>query len=194
PMGPVPPGFYRMMVNLEDLPASGEDSGCRSTGLCNLGCGSERKVNSYQHYLKNALTTGRDVVLVPQASVQSAVMGSGTARHTVTALRVQMADGASAMARGSSFILCCGAVGSSGVLLRSGDLLNAAGGKLPVGKRFCANVASPLFATAPNDVNTQTYVQMCHVFVPSPGDDGFLLETWFSPPGGLALAMPGFLD
>jgi choline dehydrogenase-like flavoprotein len=51
-----------------------------------------------------------------------------------------------------------------------------------------------LFATAPNDVNTQTYVQMCHVFVPSPGDDGFLLESWFSPPGSLALAMPGFLE
>src|SRR5262249_8788157 len=26
------------------------------------------------------------------------------------------------------------------------------------------------------------------------GDDGFLLETWFSPPGGLALAVPGYLD
>ncbi len=193
PFGPAPPGFYRMMVNLETLPAEGDASGCLSTGLCNLGCGSERKVNSYQHYLKNALTSGRDVVLVPQASVQQAVMGGGAARKTVTALKVQMADGSIAMARGKSFILSCGPVGSSGVLLRSGDLLAAAGGKLPVGERFCGNVASPVFATAPTVVNAQTYVQMCHAFVPAPGEDGFLIETWFSPPGSLALAMPGFL-
>ncbi len=194
PIGPVPPGFYRMMVNLETLPPEGEASGCRSTGLCNLGCGSERKVNSFQYYLKNALTTGRDVVLAPQATVKNAVMGSGAARNTVTALNVQMADGSTAQARGKSFVLCCGPVGSSGVLLRSGDLLSAAGGRLPVGERFCANVASPVFATAPFAVNRQTYVQMCHVFVPGPDDDGFLIETWFSPPGALALAMPGYLD
>src|SRR5580704_5122871 len=193
-MGPVPPRFCRMMVNLETLPANGEASGCRSTGLCNLGCGSERKVNSFQYYLKNALASGRDVVLVPQASVQQAVMGSGAAGKTVTALQVQMANGSTAMARGKSFVLCCGPVGSSGVLLRSGDLLAAAGGKLPVGERFCGNVASPVFATAPTVVNAQTYVQMCHAFVPAPGEDGFLIETWFSPPGSLALAMPGFLD
>jgi choline dehydrogenase-like flavoprotein len=35
---------------------------------------------------------------------------------------------------------------------------------------------------------------MCHFYVPPAGDDGFLLETWFSPPGGLALAMPGFFE
>jgi len=194
PMGPAPPGFYRMMVNLEDLPAEGEASGCRSTGLCNLGCGSERKVNSFQYYLKNALTTGRNVVLVPGTTVKNAVMGSGSARNTVTALNVQMANGDTAQARGKSFVLCCGPVGSSGVLLRSGDLLAAAGGGLPVGQRFCANVASPVFATAPYAVNQQTYVQMCQVFVPGPGDDGYLIETWFSPPGALALAMPGFLE
>jgi choline dehydrogenase-like flavoprotein len=193
PFGPVPAGFYRMMVNLETLPEEGEATGCRSTGLCNLGCGSERKVNSFQYYLKNALTSGRDVVLAPQATVQEVVLGSGNARRTVTALKLRMADGSSALARGKSFVLCCGPVGSSGVLLRSGGLLSVAGGKLPVGQRFCGNVASPVFATAPVEVNRQTSVQMCQVFVPAAGDDGFLIETWFSPPGGLALAMPGFL-
>ena len=193
PMGPVPPGFYRMMVNLETMVGDGEMTGCRSTGLCNLGCGSERKVNSFQHYLKNALDGVRDVVLVPRASVKRAVMGSGAAAHRVTALEVRMADGSTALARGNSFVLCCGPVGSSGVLLRSTDLLEAAGSDLPVGQRFCGNVASPVFATAPYDVNVQTSVQMCHVFVPDVGD-GFLIETWFSPPGGLALAMPGYLE
>jgi choline dehydrogenase-like flavoprotein len=194
PMGPVPPGFYRMMVNLETLVGDGEETGCRSTGLCNLGCGSERKVNSFQYYLKNALNGSRDVVLVPQASAVKAVMGLGGARRSVAALEVQMADGSTALARGKSFVLCCGPVGSSGVLLRSCDLLDAAETGLPVGRRFCGNVASPVFATAPADVNAQTSVQMCHVFVPAAGDDGFLIETWFNPPGGLAVAMPGFLD
>ena len=77
PMGPVPPGFYRMNVNLETLVGDGEVTGCRSTGPCNLGCGSERKVNSFQYYLKNALDGSRDVVLVPQASVAKAVNGRG---------------------------------------------------------------------------------------------------------------------
>jgi choline dehydrogenase-like flavoprotein len=194
PYGPVPPGFYRMLLNLETLVGDGEVTGCRSTGLCNLGCGSERKVNSYQHYLKNALDGTRDVVLAPQAAVQKAVMGSGAAARQVIGLEVRMADGSTATARGNSFVLSCGPVGSSGVLLRSGDLLAAAGGNLPVGQRFCGNVASPVFATVAADVNVQTSVQMCHVYVPGAGDDGFLIETWFSPPGGLALAVPGFLD
>ena len=194
PMGPVPPGFYRMMVNLETLAGDGEVTGCRSTGLCNLGCGSERKVNSFQFYLKNALNGSRDVVLAPLASVVKTIMGTGGAARSVTALEVRMADGSTALARGKSFLLCCGPVGSSGVLMRSGDLLDAAESDLPVGRRFCGNVASPVFATAPADVNVQTSVQMCHVFVPTAGDDGFLIETWFNPPGGLAVAMPGFLD
>lgn len=194
PLGPVPPGFYRMLLNLETLVGDGEVTGCRSTGLCNLGCGSERKVNSYQYYLKHALNGGRDVVLVPRASVVKAVMGTGRAAHRVKALEVQMGDGSTAHARGQTFVLCCGPVGSSGVLLRSDDLLDAAEADLPVGERFCGNVASPVVATAPADVNVRTSVQMCHAFVPAAGDDGFLIETWFSPPGGLALAVPGFLE
>jgi choline dehydrogenase-like flavoprotein len=193
PMTTVPPGFYRMLVNLERLVDDGEARGCRSTGLCNIGCGSERKVNSFQHYLSSALDGTRDVVLVPCATVVRAVMGSGTASHTVTGLEVRMADGTKAIAQGKSFVLCCGPVGSSSVLLRSTGLLRAAGGKLPVGQRFCGNVASPVFGEARYDLNELPYVQMCHVYVPPPDNDGFLLETWFSPPGGLALAMPGFL-
>lgn len=194
PFGPVSPGFYRMMVNLETLAGDGETAGCRSTGLCNLGCGSERKVNSYQYYLKNALDGSRQVVLVPRAAVLRAVLQEGTTERRVRAFEVQMADGKRALARGKSFLLCCGPIASSEVLLRSPDVLRASGGRLPVGQRFCGNVASPVFGVAPTDVNEQTSVQMCQVFVPESDDGGFLIESWFSPPGGLALAMPGFLD
>ncbi len=194
PFGPVPPGYYTMMVNLETVVGDGDATGCLSSGLCNIGCGSERKVNSYQYYLKNAMDRGRDVVLVPSCTVIKAVMDPSGKTGAVQALEVQTADGGKAMARGDSFILCCGAVGSSGVLLRSGELLAAAAKKLAVGKRFCGNVASPVFATVRAEVNQSTAVQMCHVYVPAAPNDGFLIETWFSPPGGLALAMPGFLE
>jgi choline dehydrogenase-like flavoprotein len=178
--GPAPPGFYRTLVNLE---------GCLSTGLCNLGCGSERKVNSYQRYLKNALDGTRDVVLVPGAAVTRAVLGTGSSRGKVAGFQVRQADGHTVMARGREYVLSCGPVASSGVLLRSKGLPG-----LPVGQRFSGNVASPVFATSAQDVNLRPSVQMCQVYVPSGGDDGFLIETWFSPPGGLALAMPGFLE
>lgn len=183
---PAPPGFYRMLVNLETRTGNDDLAGCRSTGLCNLGCGSERKVNSYQRYLKSALDGSRDVVLVPGASVTRVVMD---ARHKVTGFEVRQSDGRTVTAQGKQFVLSCGPVASSGVLLRSDGLA-----ALPVGRRFSGNVASPMFATAPKDVNLQPSVQMCQVYVPGGGDDGFLIETWFSPPGGLALAMPGFLE
>ena len=193
--GPVPPGFYRTLVNLETRVGDGEDVGCRSTGLCNLGCGSERKVNSFQHYLANALLdSSRDVTLVPNAFVTRAVMGSGRAGRRVVALEVRLADGSTVRAHGQDFVLCCGPVASSGVLLRSDDLLDAAVPDLPVGRRFCGNIASPVFGIAPFAVNPRPSVQMTQVYVPEQGDDGFLIETWFSPPGGLALAMPGFLQ
>jgi choline dehydrogenase-like flavoprotein len=183
---PTPPGFYRMLVNLEAPDATGfGERGCLSTGLCNLGCGSERKVNSYQHYLANALSRSPNVVLVPGATVTRAQLDHG---HRATAFEVRQADGKTVLARGREFILSCGPVASSGVLLRSDHLP-----PLPVGRRFSGNVASPLFARAPHPVNSKPSVQMCQVFVPEAGS-GFLLETWFTPPGGLALAMPGFLE
>lgn len=183
--GHPPPGFYRMLVNLERRTGNDDLAGCRSTGLCNLGCGSERKVNSYQRYLKSALDGTHDVALVAGASVTRVVMD----HHKVTGLEVRQSDGQTVIAHGKEFVVSCGPVGSSGVLLRSSALP-----ALPVGRRFSGNVASPMFATAPKDVNLQTSVQMCQVYVPGGGDDGFLIETWFSPPGGLALAMPGFLE
>jgi hypothetical protein len=64
--------------------------------------------------------------------------------------------------------------------------------RLPVGRRFSANIASPVFAVAPTEVQKQPVVQISQVYVPPEGSS-FVLESWFSPPGGIALAMPGFL-
>jgi hypothetical protein len=121
-------------------------------------------------------------------------MGSGRAGRRVVALEVRLADGSMVRANGQDFVLCCGPVASSGVLLRSDDLLDAAVPDLPIGRRFCGNIASPVFGIAPFAVNPHPSVQMAQLYVPDQGDDGFLIETWFSPPGGIALAMPGFLQ
>lgn len=190
--GTVPPGFYRTAVNFETYIGDGRRGGCLSTGLCNIGCGSERKVNTFQHYLANAMRAKPgDVVLLSEATVIRAE--TNRSKNRVMSFLVQTADGKTTNALGNEFVLCCGPVGSSAVLLRSADLL-AAAPNLPVGQRFCGNIASPVFGFAESDVQGQSSVQMSQVYVPGTDEDGFLIETWFSPPGGLALAMPGFMD
>ena len=39
------------------------ETGCEGTGLCNTGCGNERKRNGFQVYLPDAIQNG--CVLVP---------------------------------------------------------------------------------------------------------------------------------
>src|SRR5690606_31006211 len=57
------PGLWECLVNLERM--DGHDAGCLGLGLCNVGCGSERKRNALQVHLRNAGT--RDLTIVPFA-------------------------------------------------------------------------------------------------------------------------------
>src|SRR5689334_14457139 len=89
-------------------------------------------------------------------------------------------------------MLSCGPIASSLVLLRSGDLGDHLGSKqIPVGQRFSANLGSPIFAFAKEKINQQPGLQIAHYYF-APPDDGFVIETWFNPPGANAIAMPGF--
>jgi choline dehydrogenase-like flavoprotein len=108
---------------------------------------------------------------------------------------VETSDGHRAVVRGREYVLACGAVSSSALLLAADgarELLQRE--RLPVGERFSANLASPAFGFAPEPVHRATSLQMTHVLVPEDAASGWLLETWFSPPGGLALAMPGYMN
>lgn len=184
PLGDPPePGLYECLVNIED---------CLGTGLCNVGCGSERKRNGVQVYLRQAAAAG--CVIVDHAEVQAIHLDANSSQgeQRVDSLEVQLAAGRTVAVKAKEFILSCGPIGSSVLLLKSGELspfLSA--NRIPVGRRFAANLGSPIFAFCKDEVNQQPGLQIAHYYFAPPGD-GFVIETWFNPPGANAIAMPGF--
>jgi choline dehydrogenase-like flavoprotein len=64
---------------------------------------------------------------------------------------------------------------------------------LPIGKRFTANLGCPTFVFSKRLLHQRPSVQISHAYLP-PGDDGFVVESWFGPPGTIAIAMPGYLQ
>lgn len=183
------PGFWECLVNLEPLSDAG--AGCLGVGLCNVGCGSGRKRHGLRVHLRNA--AARDCTIV--AGARAAELRLNAAGTQVESLAVRLNDGRVVDVRGAQYVLSCGPIGSSEVLLRSPALQpRIARGELPVGRRFSANVGSPLFAFTDEPVNAEPGLQIAHAFVPFTPDEGFVVETWYNPPGANALAMPGWLD
>ncbi len=185
PVGDPPePGLYECLVNIDS---------CLGTGLCNVGCGSERKNNGVQVYLQQAVRSG--CVIVDHAEVQSIRLDAGTSAgepRRVASFEVRLRGGRQVAVNAREFILSCGPIGSSVVLLRSGDLHeHLQGNGIPVGRRFSANLGSPMFAFCREQVDRQPGLQIAHYYF-APPDDGFVVETWFNPPGANAMAMPGF--
>ncbi|HEX3875834.1 MAG TPA: GMC family oxidoreductase, partial [Bryobacteraceae bacterium] len=184
PVGDPPePGLYECLVNIDD---------CQSTGLCNVGCGSERKRNGVQVYLREAAAAG--CVIVEHAEAQSLRMekSSPEGSRRVESLDVRLRGGKQVTVKGKEFILSCGPIGSSVVLLRSEDLAEDFGRNgIPVGHRFSANLGSPIFAFCREPVNQRPGLQIAHYYF-APPDDGFVIETWFNPPGANSVGMPGF--
>jgi choline dehydrogenase-like flavoprotein len=180
---PPQPGLYECLVNLRD---------CIGTGLCNVGCGSERKRNGVQVYLHQAVAN--DCTIVDRAELRDIHLapGGGNGPRRVESVTVRLRDGREVAVKGKEFILSCGPVGSSIALLRSDDLReHIDANQIPVGRRFSANLGSPLFAFCRERVNEKPGLQIAHYYC-SPPDDGFVIETWFNPPGANAMAMPGF--
>jgi choline dehydrogenase len=181
--GPAEPGLYECLVNMD---------GCLSTGLCNVGCGSEGKSNGLQIYLRQAAAAG--CVIVDHAEVQGIrlAVGAAAGERRVESLDVRLRGGRTVAVKAKDFILSCGPIGSSVVLLRSGDLKEyLTMNRIPVGRRFSANLGSPVFAFCHEEVNQHPGVQIAHYYF-APPDEGFVIETWFNPPGANAMAMPGF--
>src|SRR5262249_55842034 len=134
---PPSPGFWECLVNL----AQGACLGC---GLCNTGCGSERKRNALQVHLPRALGEGRDCELVPNARVEEIVMRPFVegVRARVQELRVRSAD-ETLRVRAREFVLSAGAIHTPVLLMRSPGVMERARA-LPIGRRFCVNAASPV--------------------------------------------------
>jgi choline dehydrogenase-like flavoprotein len=181
---PIQPGFFECMVNL--VP-----DGCLGCGMCNTGCGSERKRNALQVHLPLALGAGRDTELVANARVCDVLVEPGAnGAQRVTSLVVQTAGG-KVHVRGRQYVLSAGAIQSSALMLGSPSLARAVS-KLPVGRRFCANVVSPMLAFYDAVLHRRPSLQLTHYYVPPDQDDGFLIENLFNPPGQSALIVPGY--
>jgi choline dehydrogenase-like flavoprotein len=178
--GPPPEGLSECLVNIE--------KGCEGAGLCNSGCGNERKRNALQVYLPRALASA-GCELVPNARVVEIRSTNGK----VTSLLTQI-QGRKVELLAHEYVLAAGAIASSALLLQSPqvrDALKRAG--VPVGQRFCANVGSPLFARFTREIHGRPSLQISHLYLP-PGSLGYIVESWFAPPGTLALALPGYFE
>jgi choline dehydrogenase-like flavoprotein len=173
-------GLYECLVNL---------AGCEGLGLCNTGCGAERKQNALQVYLPSASERGCEIVaganvidfkLAPGgARVESLIANIGGQRRELFA---------------DEFIVCAGAVASSALLLSAPDLRRKLEDQgIPVGKRFSANVGSPLFARFDSVLHHAPSLQISHYYLP-PSGRGFIIESWYAPPGTIATAMPGYFE
>jgi choline dehydrogenase-like flavoprotein len=179
---PPPDGLSECLVNIE--------KDCEGTGLCNTGCGNERKRNGFQVYLPAAMATGK-CTLVPEARVEGIrLQPIGDGRFTVDSIRVDV-RGRDVTVRGNEYILAAGAVSSSVVLLNSDVKTKLP--HLPIGKRFTANVGCPTFIFAKDKLATRPFLQISHAYLP-PDGEGFVIESWYAPPGTVALTMPGYLD
>lgn len=186
-------GFFECLVNLEPMDAAHAGSGCIGTGLCNVACGSERKRNGLQVHLPRAAAAG--CVIVPDARVESVRATGGPATRRVEGFNVKLASGRRVTVRAAEYILSCGPIASTEVLLRSKDLEDHfENNEIPVGRRFSANIGSPLFGFTPDPVHTRPTVQIAHYIMPPGVHDGFVVESWYNPPGANALAMPGFMN
>lgn len=174
---PPPTGLSECLVNLDQ---------CDGLGLCNTGCGNERKRNAFQVYLKEALASGL-CTLVAGARVVDIALDAGNA---VSSVQVE-AKGQRYAVRGREFVLAAGAIASSALLLASdvGRRLPA----LPIGRRFSANVGCPAYVFSTGVLHHRPSLQIAHAYLP-PGGEGFVIESWFAPPGTAALTMPGYFE
>jgi choline dehydrogenase-like flavoprotein len=182
---PPGPGLYECLVNL-----AGGAEGCEGLGLCNSGCGSERKLNALQVHLPRALAQGAELVanakvvdleLSPAGSrVERVVIQIGSERVKIAAKEV---------------VLCAGAIASSAVLLSAPQVRSRLADQgIPVGERFCANIGSPLFARLNRVIQARPSLQISHYYLPANFDAGFIIESWFAPPGSLSIVMPGYFE
>jgi choline dehydrogenase-like flavoprotein len=172
----------------------GHAARCLGCGYCNLTCGYLRKRTVLQAMLLQAAAAaarGQGRLTIYTGRVALGIEGSGSpfrATGVRTAGR-RKRNGATGIVRGRKIVVAAGAIGSTGVLERTGEV--AALG-LPLGDHFSFNFGSPVHADFAAPVHAWKGLQIAHYF--DRLDDGFVIETWFNPPATQALALPGWMD
>jgi choline dehydrogenase-like flavoprotein len=161
---------------------------CHGCGYCNIGCAYGNKQSMLDTMLPWAQHEFRDRFrILAECEVRRLRALSTRSGLRIHDLRARLSDGRELHIRARTFILAAGAIGSSEIMLRSGI-----GRGLPVGRHLSFNMITPVFAEFPEKLRSFDGIQMGH-YVGHVNDD-FILETWFSPPVGLATAMPGWFE
>ena len=163
---------------------------CLGCGYCNLACAYLRKRTVLQALLPAAAATGRLRVFTGRRARELVVR---TTAYRAQGVRVEPTRGGDerAIIRGRRVVVAAGAVGSSALLGRTTALAPL---QLPIGARFSFNFVSPVHADYEAPVRAFDGLQMGHYCVGDLPRDGFVIETWFSPPATQSLALPGWMD
>jgi choline dehydrogenase-like flavoprotein len=163
---------------------------CLGCGYCNLTCAYLRKRTVLQAMLPVAAATGRLRVFVGRRA-REIVVRSTAYRAEGVVVEPTRGGGPRRIVRGRRVVVAAGAVGSSALLGRTTALAPLG---LPIGERFSFNFNSPVHAEYEAPVRAFDGLQMGHYWAEDLSRDGFVIETWFSPPATQSLAMPGWMD
>ncbi len=160
---------------------------CLGCGYCNIGCKFGRKLSMLDIVLPSAQSNhpGKFHIL----SEAEAVRLNGS-NGKVSEIVVQIQGKRTLRIRSpKTVIVSAGTIASSWLLRQSG----IGAGELPVGRGICFNMGSPLHGYFEEDLHSFAGLQIAH-YLKLEGCQHFVYETWYNPPVGQALAMPGWLD
>jgi choline dehydrogenase-like flavoprotein len=163
---------------------------CLGCGYCNLTCAYLRKRTVLQTMLPAAAATGRLRVFAGRRA-REIVVRTTAYRAEGVVVEPTRGGGERQTIRGRRVVVSAGAVGSSALLGRTTALAPL---ELPIGERFSFNFVSPVHADYEAPVRAFDGLQMGHYCVADLPRDGFVIETWFSPPATQSLALPGWMD
>lgn len=168
---------------------------CLACGLCNYGCRFGHHLTVDRTFLWDAEAAGARVVENTRVQRLVSRKDPATGRVRVTELVVTH-DGERERVEVDHVVVAAGTPGSPALLVRSAaagalSTIPAARERL-LGANFGFNVGSPAIARWTERPPTPAYLGVQTQYVATkPGDDTFILENGFIPPGVMASSIPG---
>jgi choline dehydrogenase-like flavoprotein len=173
------------------------DPYCLGCGYCNITCGFLRKNSVLQVSIPAAVAAakkgpGKLTIFTGRKAI-ALETGGGAVELRARAVRVRdrKTHSNEALIRGKKIVISAGAIGSSGILLRTPEVR---GLDTPIGERFSMNFGTPIHAEYQDKVNAFEGLQIAHYYKPAKPIEGFVVETWYNPPGTQSLALPGWME
>jgi choline dehydrogenase-like flavoprotein len=180
--GALRPGSYEYGVVRANI------SGCLGCGYCNIGCRYGRKLSMLDEVLPKAQATygAQKFRIISEAEATRLHGQDGRVTEIIVRLRGRREL---RIRNPRTVVVSAGTIASSWLLMQSG----VGQGELPVGRRLCFNMGSPLHGAFEQRLNSHAGLQIAH-YLRLPDHPGAIFETWYNPPVAQALAMPGWLD